>query len=128
MDGAGPWIVERFVAELSNVRAALAWSLESGDTATAIELGAVAACLFHGVGYLREQKRWLDRVLAATSEASPHRARALTRAIYVTGVLEGPDQVDSLVDELEDTAEVLEARAMARRMYRSSRHSGAAQG
>jgi ATP/maltotriose-dependent transcriptional regulator MalT len=105
---AGLRLIEPFVVELDNVRAALAWSLESGDTATAIELGAVAAFLFINVGYLREQKRWLDRVLAATSEASPHRARALTRAIWATAALEGPDRVDSLVDELEDTVEVLD--------------------
>jgi tetratricopeptide (TPR) repeat protein len=99
---------EPFMAEMDNVRAALNWADESDDIATTVELGAVAICLFGAVGYLAEAYHWLTRVLSVTSEATPHRARALARGSFIAGIFDGPERAESLVDELEAVAETLD--------------------
>lgn len=48
--------------------------------------------LFRVVGFQSEGIRWLDGVLGATSEATPHRARALTRAVHLARWRDGPDR------------------------------------
>jgi predicted ATPase len=103
-----PGITDVFITEMDNVRAALTWTLDSGDTTSAIELGAVAGTLFGVVGSQSEGIRWLDRVLGATSEATPHRARALTKAVHLALWRDGPDRGQLLVDELASTAEALD--------------------
>ncbi len=100
--------IGQFVEEMDNVRVALSRAFDSGDVATAVELGVAAGCHFYGVGYLAEARQWLDRVLSVTSEATPHRARALARAAFIGGVLDGPDRAESLTAELEATAEELD--------------------
>jgi predicted ATPase/DNA-binding CsgD family transcriptional regulator len=61
-----------------NLRAALRFSLDAGDAATALQLCALLWRFWFERGYLSEGRLWLDESLAAASEASPARARALS--------------------------------------------------
>ena len=61
-----------------NLRAALRFSLDSGDAATALELSALLGRFWLERGYLGEGRLWLEEALAAPAEASPTRTRALT--------------------------------------------------
>ena len=64
-------------AEHDNLRAALRFSLDTGDAATALELCALLWRFWFERGYLSEGRLWLDEALAASVEASLARARAL---------------------------------------------------
>jgi len=70
-------------ADHDNLRAALRFSLDAGDAATALQLCALLWRFWFERGYLSEGRLWLDRSLAASSEASP----ALARALSGNGVL-----------------------------------------
>ncbi len=61
-----------------NLRAAIRWSLDDGDTATALEICSLLAGFWLERGYLGEGRAWLDQALAAEAEPSAARARALT--------------------------------------------------
>jgi predicted ATPase/DNA-binding CsgD family transcriptional regulator len=61
-----------------NLRAAMRFSLRAGDAATALRLCAVLWRFWFERGYLSEGRLWLDESLAASPEASPERARALS--------------------------------------------------
>ena len=65
-------------ADHDNLRAALRFSLDAGDTSTALQLGAVLWRFWLERGYLSEGRLWLDEALAAPSAASLARARALS--------------------------------------------------
>lgn len=99
-------LVEQFAAEIHNVRAALSGADERGDTTTVAHLGSAALCLLGATGYLAEADRWLERVVATTPAASPHRARALARIL---------DQLDATAAALDDDrwrAACVERRAL----------------
>jgi predicted ATPase/DNA-binding CsgD family transcriptional regulator len=61
-----------------NVRAALRFSLDAGDSETALRLCASLWRFWFERGYLSEGRLWLEESLASSSEASPARARALS--------------------------------------------------
>jgi predicted ATPase/DNA-binding SARP family transcriptional activator len=61
--------------ELGNIRAALAWLLRSGETASALHLAGWLYPLWDRHGHYQEGRRWLTRALA-TNETAPSRARA----------------------------------------------------
>ncbi|MDH4104351.1 MAG: tetratricopeptide repeat protein [Thermoleophilia bacterium] len=61
-----------------NIRAALRFSLDSGDSGTALQLCASLWRFWFERGYLSEGRRWLEESLASSSEASQARARALS--------------------------------------------------
>jgi DNA-binding CsgD family transcriptional regulator/tetratricopeptide (TPR) repeat protein len=61
-----------------NLRAAIRWSLDKGETATALEICALLSGFWLERGYLGEGRLWLDEALDASAEPSPIRARALT--------------------------------------------------
>lgn len=65
-------------ADHDNLRAALRFSLDRGDAATALALCAALWRFWFERGYLSEGRLWLDEALAASAEASPARARALS--------------------------------------------------
>jgi predicted ATPase/DNA-binding CsgD family transcriptional regulator len=64
--------------EHDNLRAALRFSLDTGDALTALELCAVLWRFWFERGYLSEGRLWLDESLSASPEASLPRARALS--------------------------------------------------
>jgi predicted ATPase/DNA-binding CsgD family transcriptional regulator len=65
-------------ADHDNLRAALRFSLDSGDASTALQLCASLWRFWFERGYLSEGRRWLEESLAGTSDASEVRARALS--------------------------------------------------
>jgi len=68
----------RLEIDHDNLRAALRFSLDSGDVEAALQLGASLGRFWLERGYLGEGRLWLDEALAAPGEASPTRTRALT--------------------------------------------------
>ncbi len=78
-----PW-TDRLEAEHDNLRAALSWSLEAGDSEAALRIGG-ALWRFWGVrGHFSEGRRWLSTSLAR-GEAAPSSVRA--RALLAVGDL-----------------------------------------
>jgi predicted ATPase/DNA-binding CsgD family transcriptional regulator/Tfp pilus assembly protein PilF len=65
-------------ADHDNFRAALRFSLDSGDAATALGLCAPLWRFWFERGYLSEGRLWLEESLAGAIEASDARARALS--------------------------------------------------
>ena len=65
-------------ADHDNLRAALRFSLDSGDEATALELCASLWRFWFERGYLSEGRLWLEEALAGSAEASQARSRALS--------------------------------------------------
>ena len=76
----GPTHVEgmnRLEAEHDNLRAALGFSIESGDAETALRLAGSLAWLFWYLGgYWQEGQSWLERALALPAATGVLRARA----------------------------------------------------
>jgi predicted ATPase/class 3 adenylate cyclase len=75
--GAAAWL-DRLDAEHDNLRAALAWSVETGEAALGLRMAGILAWFWRLRGHLREGRRWLEAVLAASREVrTPLRVRAL---------------------------------------------------
>jgi predicted ATPase/DNA-binding CsgD family transcriptional regulator len=73
----GEWLA-RLRDERHNLRAALGWTLESGDTETALRLGAALWRFWLSEGRIREGRAWLERALAADGDVpATTRAKAL---------------------------------------------------
>jgi predicted ATPase/DNA-binding SARP family transcriptional activator len=76
-----PAWLRRLTAELGNIRAALEWSIEAGDAATAVRLAGSLHPFWDGHGHYREGSRWLALALALPAPVPPLvRARALESA------------------------------------------------
>jgi ATP/maltotriose-dependent transcriptional regulator MalT len=74
------WL-DRLEAEHENLRAALRWSLDSGDADRALGLSGGLWRFWFLRGYLGEGRRWLDEALAhGGDQPGPARARALAGA------------------------------------------------
>jgi predicted ATPase/DNA-binding CsgD family transcriptional regulator len=69
---------EALETDHDNLRAALRFSLDTGDAATALQLCALLWRFWFERGYLSEGRRWLDDALAAGTDPSPARAGALS--------------------------------------------------
>jgi non-specific serine/threonine protein kinase len=70
--------VERFEAEHDNLRAGLAWAIERGDAALALQLVENLGWFWVPRGYLSEGRTWGERALALSAPLStPGRALAL---------------------------------------------------
>ena len=66
--------------EHDNLRAALAWSEESGAADIGLRLAAALGPFWIRTGYLSEGSHWLERALAACREVAPMRIQALYQA------------------------------------------------
>jgi predicted ATPase/DNA-binding CsgD family transcriptional regulator len=84
-----PAALSRLDAELGNVRAALAWSVDAEPGAeTALRIGGALMVFWTVRGLLGEGRRWLERALAAGGAPDAHRAKALATAGWI-GYLQG---------------------------------------
>jgi predicted ATPase/class 3 adenylate cyclase len=83
LDGAdqGEWL-DRCDLEHANLRAALRWAIEAGETDRAQEAAGAIWRFWQQRGHLAEGRRWLEELLAMPSGQgpTPARAKALTGA------------------------------------------------
>ena len=81
-----PDLAEVAETEHDNLRAALRWSLEGGEAAAGLRLGAALWRFWMLKSHLAEGRRWLTDLLAlpAATELGPERARALLALGSVT--------------------------------------------
>jgi predicted ATPase/DNA-binding SARP family transcriptional activator len=78
--GQAAWLDE-IDAERDNLRAALAWSFDAGETGLGLRLAASLWEFWWVRGYLAEGRRWLDEALVRGASEPPEiRARALHAA------------------------------------------------
>jgi len=78
------WL-DRFEVEHDNLRAALAWSLDTGEGEKAARVGVAMWRFWFVRGYLSEGRRWLERALAGFSEQTTVRAKTLRAAGILAG-------------------------------------------
>lgn len=101
-------------ADHDNLRAALRFSLDTGDEATALELCASLWRFWFERGYLSEGRRWLEESLAAASEASHARSRALSGSGVLAHYQGDYDRTEELCrDALELSRSLNDAQGMA---------------
>lgn len=78
VDGNASPGLERIEAEYENVRAALRWSLQHDDWATALRFTGALAKFWYLQGLWTEGRSWLDQVLANAADApTPELGRSL---------------------------------------------------
>jgi predicted ATPase/class 3 adenylate cyclase len=79
-------VLDQLDRELANFRAAIAWSLLSGDYDTGFRIVNALGDFWHIRNHLLEGRRLLDQLLAAPSEGDPRlRARGLAEAGGLAG-------------------------------------------
>ena len=71
----GRWL-RRLYRELDNVRAALAWSRDSGAVECALQLGGALQWFWHMGGYWTEGRAWLESTLALSTPGAQTEGRA----------------------------------------------------
>jgi predicted ATPase/DNA-binding NarL/FixJ family response regulator len=82
-----------------NFRAAIRFSLDDGDAATALELCVSLSRFWLERGYLGEGRAWLDEALEAGTELSATRARALTASGILSHYQADYDHAEQLCRE-----------------------------
>ncbi|MFO7572115.1 MAG: tetratricopeptide repeat protein [Gaiellaceae bacterium] len=101
-------------ADHDNLRGALRFSLDTGDTATALELCASLWRFWFERGYLSEGRLWLEESLAGSFEASVVRARALSGNGVLAHYQGDYDRAEELSrDALELSRSLDDARGVA---------------
>ena len=103
-----------------NLRAALRCSLDAGDAATALQLCAVLWRFWFERGYLSEGRLWLDESLAASDEASPARARALSGNSVLAHYQGEYDRAEQLCQDALDLSRSLDDRKGIAEAYTGS--------
>jgi non-specific serine/threonine protein kinase len=92
------WLM-RLEQDLDNLRAALAWSIES-DVVSGIRLVAALEPFWSYVGSLAEAGEWVDRLIAASADTAPAvRARGLLIAGALSGLRGKGARAATLLDE-----------------------------
>ncbi len=91
-----------------NLRAALRFSLDTEDEATALQLCAVLWRFWFERGYLNEGRLWLDESLAASPDPSPARARALSGNGVLAHYQGDYDRAEQLCQDALDLSRSLE--------------------
>jgi predicted ATPase/DNA-binding CsgD family transcriptional regulator len=78
-------------AEHANLRAALTWLQDSGESGALLRLVAALGRFWSGRGYSHENRDWLERALARDGAALADRAKALV-ALGVIQIYQGANQ------------------------------------
>jgi predicted ATPase/DNA-binding SARP family transcriptional activator/DNA-binding CsgD family transcriptional regulator len=88
-----PWLrgarqevwLQHLEREYGNLRAALGWALERGETELGLWFGGALGEFWYLSGHLSEGRRWLEAALASGPDAppTPARAKALARAGWI---------------------------------------------
>ncbi|MEB3371771.1 ATP-binding protein [Saccharopolyspora mangrovi] len=96
--------VKRLAAERANLFAALEFCLSwPSETRTGLRMGAALWFYWLACGFIRDGRHWLDRLLAADTEPSHERARALMVGGWAT-ILQGDNTAG--VELLNESAAV----------------------
>ena len=112
----GAW-VRRFDAEYENVRAALRWALERGDSDLGLRLAAALADYWAWRSCLREGRRWLAEARALGYDAPPRlRARALLGEGILLTLLGEHQEARALLEEALGLAEEIRDAALSARV------------
>jgi tetratricopeptide (TPR) repeat protein len=92
----------RLETELDNLRAAMAWTLDQGESELTLRIAMALWIFWWTRGYRREGLQWLERGLAGSGSISEAvRAKALNRAGFLTRDLGDYDRaVDMLLESL----------------------------
>ena len=105
------WL-DRLESAHDNLRAALGWMLDQGETALAIQLAGALGLFWSWRGYVSEGRMWLRRALAGNDAAPADRARALHAMAFYLGLEDDAQTVPWLEESLclyqaaDDTAGV----------------------
>jgi tetratricopeptide (TPR) repeat protein len=96
-----PAWLDDIAREHDNLRAALAWSCDSGDHDTLLRLAGALAFFWYYRGHLNEGRRWLDQALQAPVDAGSARPRAwaLTAGGMLASVAGEPDRAVAMLTE-----------------------------
>jgi predicted ATPase/DNA-binding CsgD family transcriptional regulator/Tfp pilus assembly protein PilF len=91
---------ERLEVEHDNIRAALSWSLEQGETEIALRLAGVLWLFWFAQGYNSEGQRWLEQALTKHGQATAAtRARALDALAWLADVQDDMDRAEAAAEE-----------------------------
>ena len=94
--------------EHDNLRSALSWTSERGETELALRLAGALGEFWHIRGYLSEGRRWLQAALERESTPEEPRVRALARAGYLAWETSDYERATALSEEALSLARELE--------------------
>lgn len=94
----GTWL-HRLEAEHDNIRAALEWSLSSGDATEGARIASSLWRFWYSRGHIVEGRRWIERALAADVESTPSLELRLLKAGAIVDDLLG--NVDGMAAKTE---------------------------
>ncbi len=93
------WL-DRLGQEHDNMRAALSWSIEHGETRLALRLGGALRWFWYMEGYYGEGRSWLEAALAKDGrEAAQARARVLEGVGWLANQQGDVDQAEAAAEE-----------------------------
>jgi predicted ATPase/DNA-binding CsgD family transcriptional regulator len=92
--------IQRVEAELSNIRAALAWFDRQEDGPRLLRMTAALAVYWHVRTHFQEGRRWLERAIAMSGDtATVPRARALTGLALILWAVGSYDRAGAMAHE-----------------------------
>jgi predicted ATPase/transcriptional regulator with XRE-family HTH domain len=94
-----PALLDVFERDHDNLRAALAWSRDTGDHDTLLRLAGALAFFWYYRGYLNEGQRWLGQALESPAVAPRPRAWALTSSGMLANVRGETERATALLTE-----------------------------
>ena len=91
---------DRLEVEHDNFRAVLSWTIEQGETETALRLAATLWMFWFARGYNGEGQRWLEQALTKDGQASAAaRAKALEALAWLANAREDKDKAEAAAEE-----------------------------